>query len=88
MDLGLVRWAADGEAGIEFVRMSAEDACCLRMYADYVEKEETRSSAGREVEMWTTVAAIWRCVASAAEDRSSDVYDYSHPGAPSLVDCA
>jgi hypothetical protein len=34
IDLGVVRWAADGEAGIEFIRMSDEDASRLRWYVE------------------------------------------------------
>ena len=35
IDLGVVRWAADGEAGVEFIRMSEEDASRLRAYAGH-----------------------------------------------------
>ena len=33
IELGVVRWAADGEAGVEFIRMSTEDASRLRRCA-------------------------------------------------------
>ena len=35
IDLGVVRWAADGEAGIEYIRMSQEDASRLRRCVGY-----------------------------------------------------
>ena len=38
IDLGVVRWAADGEAGIEFIRMSSEDASRLRGCMGYADK--------------------------------------------------
>ena len=48
IDLGVVRWAADGEAGIEFIRMPDEDAARLRWYAGEVEKNGPQSDGGRE----------------------------------------
>jgi hypothetical protein len=47
IDLGVVRWAADGEAGIEFIRMPEEDAIRLRWYAGQVEKDRTRGDVER-----------------------------------------
>ena len=38
IDLGVVRWAADGEAGIEFIRMPAEDASRLRGCTGYADR--------------------------------------------------
>jgi hypothetical protein len=38
IDLGIVRWAQDGKAGIEFVRMGLEDQIRLRFYLGHVEK--------------------------------------------------
>ena len=40
--------AVDGEAGIEFIRMSEEDAARLRWYVGYLAKCETRSHDGSE----------------------------------------
>lgn len=37
IDLGMVRWAAQGEAGIEFIRMAEADQLRLRFYVGYVE---------------------------------------------------
>jgi hypothetical protein len=51
IDLGIVRWASDGKAGIEFIRMSDEDASQLRSYVGYVEKQATQSPPGSEVVM-------------------------------------
>ena len=34
IDVGMVRWATQGEAGIEFVRMTEEDQLRLRGYAE------------------------------------------------------
>ena len=51
IELGVVRWVADGEAGIEFIRMSEEDASRLRGYAGHAEKNETRSDVEREAEI-------------------------------------
>lgn len=38
IDLGVVRWAQNGKAGIEFIRMSLEDQFRLRFYVGHVEK--------------------------------------------------
>jgi hypothetical protein len=37
IDLGVVRWAQDGKAGIEFIRMAEEDQGRLRCYVGFVE---------------------------------------------------
>ena len=46
IDLGVVRWAANGEAGIEFIRMPDADAARLRWYAGEVEKNAPQSDGG------------------------------------------
>ena len=38
IDLGVVRWANNGKAGIEFIRMAHEDKIRLRFFVGYVEK--------------------------------------------------
>ena len=38
IDLGVVRWAEHGKAGIEFVRMAHEDALRLRFYVGHIDK--------------------------------------------------
>ena len=38
IDLGIVRWAENGRAGIEFIRMAAEDQLRLRFHVGYIEK--------------------------------------------------
>ena len=38
IDLGIVRWAQDGKAGIEFIRMGWDDQLRLRFFVGYVEK--------------------------------------------------
>ena len=38
IDLGVVRWAQDGKAGIEFIRMAGDDQLRLRFYVGYIEK--------------------------------------------------
>jgi hypothetical protein len=48
IELGVVRWAAQGEAGIEFIRMSEEDASGLRVYAQDGVRNETVSHAEPE----------------------------------------
>jgi hypothetical protein len=39
IDLGVVRWAQDGKAGIEFIRMAGDDQLRLRFYVGYIEKQ-------------------------------------------------
>ena len=58
IDLGVVRWAADGEAGIEFIRMPEEDAARLRWYAGQVEKDGTRGDVEREAGTGLTAVAL------------------------------
>ena len=43
IDLGVVRWAKDDKAGIEFIRMAGEDQLRLRFYVGYV---DPRSQSG------------------------------------------
>jgi hypothetical protein len=38
IDLGIVRWTQNGKAGVEFVRMAADDQLRLRFYVGYIEK--------------------------------------------------
>jgi hypothetical protein len=38
IDLGVVRWAQGGKAGIEFIRMAEADQIRLRFYVGYVER--------------------------------------------------
>ena len=45
IDLGVVRWAKDRKAGIEFIRMAGDDQLRLRFYIGYVEKR-SRSRNG------------------------------------------
>ena len=53
IELGVVRWAADGEAGIEFIRMSEEDASRLRAYAGHAQKRGRGVMRGlRQKEAW------------------------------------
>ena len=43
VDLGVVRWAQDGKAGIEFIRMAGDDQLRLRFYVGYLEKRPRTS---------------------------------------------
>ena len=45
IDLGVVRWAQDAKAGIEFIRMAKSDQIRLRFYVGYIEKRR-RFSGG------------------------------------------
>lgn len=56
IDLGVVRWTVDGEAGIEFIRMSAEDQSRLRWYVGYADKRPKRSRAWSETALWTGIS--------------------------------
>ncbi len=38
VDLGVVRWAQDGKAGIEFIRMAEADQIRLRFYVGHSEQ--------------------------------------------------
>ena len=38
IDLGVVRWAKNGKAGVEFIRMAQEDQVRLRFYVGHVDK--------------------------------------------------
>ncbi len=38
IDLGIVRWAQNGKAGIEFIRMAGDDQLRLRFYVGHIEK--------------------------------------------------
>ena len=43
IDLGVVRWANNGKAGIEFIRMAQEDQVRLRFFVGYVDKRARRT---------------------------------------------
>ena len=43
IDLGVVRWASDGKAGIEFIRMAPEDQVRLRFYVGHVDKRRPKA---------------------------------------------
>ncbi len=48
IDLGIVRWAQDGKAGIEFIRMAGDDQLRLRFYVGHIEKRARLSSSWGE----------------------------------------
>ena len=48
IDLGVVRWAKEGKAGIEFIRMAADDQLRLRFYTGYVEPRPQSNSRWSE----------------------------------------
>ncbi|MCC2644010.1 MAG: hypothetical protein K0S45_4423 [Nitrospira sp.] len=48
IDLGMVRWATQGEAGIEFIRMANDDQLRLRSYVGLVERCCESNSRWRE----------------------------------------
>ena len=48
IDLGVVRWAQDGKAGIEFIRMAEADQVRLRFYVGYVARRLQGSSSWNE----------------------------------------
>ena len=48
IDLGIVRWAQEGNAGIEFIRMAGDDQLRLRFFVGYVEKRARPSSSWGE----------------------------------------
>jgi hypothetical protein len=49
IDLGVVRWAQDGKAGIEFIRMAGEDQLRLRFYVGHTDKRTRLSNSWGEV---------------------------------------
>ncbi len=49
VDLGIVRWAQGGKAGIEFIRMAGDDQLRLRFYVGHVEKRPRPSTSWDEV---------------------------------------
>ncbi len=51
IDLGVVRWAKDGKAGIEFIRMAEADQLRLRFYVGYVERRPRAGSRWGETPM-------------------------------------
>jgi hypothetical protein len=51
IDLGVVRWTRNGQAGIEFIRMAEEDQIRLRFYVGYIEKRPRSSSGWGETPM-------------------------------------
>lgn len=48
IDLGIVRWAQDGKAGIEFIRMAETDQIRLRFYVGYIEQRPRPSTSWGE----------------------------------------
>ena len=48
VDLGIVRWASNGKAGIEFIRMAGDDQVRLRFYVGHIEKRTRLSSSWSE----------------------------------------
>lgn len=53
--LGIVRWVAGKAAGIEFIRMSAEDQLRLRLHTGFVPKRPPPHTAWRETILCTGV---------------------------------
>lgn len=51
IDLGVVRWAKHGKAGIEFIRMAEADQIRLRFYVGYVERRLRVGSSWSETPM-------------------------------------
>lgn len=51
IDLGVVRWANDGKAGIEFIRMAEADQLRLRFYVGFVERRARAISTWSEKPM-------------------------------------
>jgi hypothetical protein len=49
IDLGIVRWAQDGKAGIEFIRMTGEDQIRLRFHVGHIDKRTRLSNSWGEV---------------------------------------
>lgn len=43
VDLGVVRWAQDGKAGIEFIRMAQDDQLRLRFFVGFVDKRRRKT---------------------------------------------
>jgi hypothetical protein len=48
IDLGVVRWAKQGNAGIEFIRMAGDDQHRLRFYVGHIEKRPRPSTSWGE----------------------------------------
>lgn len=51
IDLGIVRWAQNGRAGIEFIRMGLEDQIRLRFSVGHVEKRRRLTEGWSEKPM-------------------------------------
>ena len=51
IDLGVVRWAKHGKAGIEFIRMAEADQIRLRFYVGNVEQRQRGGSRWSEMPM-------------------------------------
>ena len=51
VELGVVRWAKDGKAGVEFIRMTEADQLRLRFYVGYVERRPRAGSRWGETPM-------------------------------------
>ena len=51
VDLGVVRWASHGKAGIEFIRMVGDDQLQLRFHVGHIEKRPRPSATWGETPM-------------------------------------
>ena len=51
IDLGVVQWAKDGKAGIEFIRMAPEDQARLRLFVGHVNKRRRPNEGWGEAPM-------------------------------------
>jgi hypothetical protein len=51
IDLGVVRWATNGKAGIEFIRMAQEDQVRLRFFVGHRDKRRRASEGWSEAPM-------------------------------------
>ena len=51
IDLGVVRWAQDGKAGIEFIRMVQEDQVRLRFFVGHMDKRRRPGGGWSEAPM-------------------------------------
>jgi hypothetical protein len=48
IDLGIVRWAQNGKAGIEFIRMAGDDQLRLRFYVGQIERRPRTGASWTE----------------------------------------
>jgi hypothetical protein len=51
IDLGVVRWATNGKAGIEFIRMAQDDQVRLQFYVGHVSKRRRACEGWSEAPM-------------------------------------